>query len=206
MSSGSAQMLATKPVLTSGPCLNSLPRYAQSAVLVGQLPRAPPGLPPPGLLPLGSTREQHPLRSSSHAHLHGQSTVEGTEADAEGFSSCSTTDTVLQDVPAFTGVLRQMGSELDTTAAVCEPCRVLSMHSAVPELAPLGSQEWPSVGSTYHHLGICKPCAHAFSKDGCHNGPLCNFCHLCGPEEIKRRKKEKMALQRAMKRCPPAHA
>jgi len=138
MSSGSAQMLATKPVLTSGPCLNSLPRYAQSAVLVGQLPRAPPSLPPPGLLPLGSTREQHPLRSSSHAHLHGQSTVEGTEADAEGFSSCSTTDTVLQDVPAFTGVLRQMGSELDTTAAVCEPCRVLSLHSAVPEFAPLG--------------------------------------------------------------------
>jgi len=206
MLSGKAQVLATEPVLTSEPCLNSLPRYAKSAALVGQLPRAPPGLPPPGLLPLCSTREQLPLRSGTCLHQHGWSTVEGTEADSEVSSNCSTTDTMLQDVPASTGVLKEMGSELNTTAALREPCRVLSLHSAVPELAPLGSQERPSVGSTCHHLGICKPCVHAFSKDGCRNGPFCNFCHLCGLEEIKRHKKQKQAFQRAMRRCPLAHA
>jgi len=206
MLSGKAQVLATEPVLTSKPCPNSLPRYAKSAACVGQVPRAPPGLLPPGLPLPGNTREQHPLTRSSRSRLQGQSTAAGVEADAEVSSSCSTTDTMPQDVPASTGVLRQLGNDLDATAAVCEPCRVLSLHSAVPEPAPLGSQERPTVGSTCHHLGVCKPCAHAFSQEGCNNGPLCNFCHLCGPEEIKRRKKDKRSFQRVMKRCPPAHA
>jgi hypothetical protein len=83
---------------------------------------------------------------------------------------------------------------------VYKPCHVLSLQCEAPELAPLGSQERPTVGSIFHHLGICKPCAHSFGKEGCHNGRLCNFCHLCGPEEIKRHKKEKRVIQRAMKR------
>jgi len=197
-----------------------------SAACVGQLLAAPPGLPPPGLPLLGSTRKQHPLISSSHSRLQGRSTAEGAKADAEVSSNCSTTDSLPQDVPASTRVLRQLGSDIGATATVSEPCRVLSLHSAVPEPAPLGSQERPTlslhsavpepaplgsqerptVGSICHHLGICKPCAHAFSKEGCHNGAMCNFCHLCGPEEIKRRKKEKRASQRALNRCPPAHA
>jgi len=198
MLSGKAQVLATEPVLTSKPCPNSLPRYVKRAACVGQVPRVPPGLPPPGLFLLGSATER-----SSGSRLQGQSTTDGVEADADVSSSCSTTDTMPQDVPASMGVLRLLGS--DATAAVCEPCRVLSLHSAVPEPPPLGSQERPTMGSTCHHLGVCKPCAHAFSQEGCHNGPLCNFCHLCGPEEIRRRKKEKRACQRAMKRCPLAH-
>ena len=132
---------------------------------------------------------QNPLRISSGPHPHGQSSAEITEtesSDAEVSSNCSTTDTVPQD------------GEVST--------RALNLDFAVPELPPLGSQERPSVGSTCHHLGLCKPCAHAFSKDGCHNGFLCNFCHLCGPEEVKRRKKQKQAFQRAMRRCAPAHA
>lgn len=48
----------------------------------------------------------------------------------------------------------------------------------------------PTIGSSKHFLGTCKPCAFANTK-GCKDGSECNFCHLCGPGEKKRRKKEK---------------
>jgi len=43
-----------------------------------------------------------------------------------------------------------------------------------------------------HFRGECKPCAYYHNKeDGCRLGDECIFCHLCGPEEIKKRKKDK---------------
>lgn len=207
MPSGQAQVLATEPVSTLTPCPNSLPRYAKSAACACQLFQPPPGLSPPGLQLLDSTREQHPLRSSSRPHLQSQSGATSTEvdtSDAEISSSCSTTDTVPQDGQVSTSILTEPCKGHDGEATDCNPGCVLNLDSAVPDLAPLGSKERPSIGSTCHHLGICRPCAHAFGRAGCNNGPLCNFCHLCGPDDIKRRKKEKQAFQRAMKRFPLA--
>mmetsp|Transcript_64776 Transcript_64776/g.141112 ORF Transcript_64776/g.141112 Transcript_64776/m.141112 type:complete len:169 (+) Transcript_64776:66-572(+) len=60
---------------------------------------------------------------------------------------------------------------------------------------PLGSPELPTFGSSGHHLRLCKPCAFVNTK-GCKDGVNCKFCHLCGPGEKQRRKKEKHAFWR----------
>jgi len=59
--------------------------------------------------------------------------------------------------------------------------------------------ELPSAGSS-QHPAECKPCAFLHTK-GCENGLRCNFCHLCGPGEKKRRQREK---QEKMKGAPAA--
>jgi hypothetical protein len=63
----------------------------------------------------------------------------------------------------------------------------------------LGSPELPSVGSLGHYVQRCKPCAFV-TKMGCANGIQCRFCHLCGPGEKKRRRKEKRCLFNAARR------
>jgi len=209
MVNGQDQLLATEPALTSILCPNSLPRYAKSAACARQLLKVPPGLSPPGLLMLDSIGEQNPLRISSGPHPHGQSSAEITEtesSDAEVSSNCSTTDTVPQDGQVSADILTEPDRRHSDMATVCKPGYALNLDFELPELTPLGSRERPSVGSSCHHLGICRPCAHAFGKAGCHNGPLCNFCHLCGPDGIRQRKKEKQEFQRAMKRLLPAYA
>jgi hypothetical protein len=54
----------------------------------------------------------------------------------------------------------------------------------------------PSQGSASHSEGRCKPCA--FLYEGCANGIDCQFCHLCPPGELKRRKRMKLAARRRM--------
>lgn len=63
-------------------------------------------------------------------------------------------------------------------------------HSSRPQL---GSPDLPSLGSIGHNARRCKPCAFA-TRDSCANGVNCNFCHLCGHGEKKRRRKEKRTL------------
>merc|ERR1711939_937739 len=54
--------------------------------------------------------------------------------------------------------------------------------------------ELPTIGSSEHAIGKCKPCAF-FHKGICESGFQCNFCHLCEPDEKKRRKKEIKVLR-----------
>merc|ERR1739848_913591 len=57
-----------------------------------------------------------------------------------------------------------------------------------------------SVGSAQHSLGTCKPCAFLWKSDeGCQNGTNCNFCHMCPPGEVKRRKKDKLAVRKMVR-------
>lgn len=65
------------------------------------------------------------------------------------------------------------------------------------ELEPCGL---PSVGSAGHRAGTCSPCAFLYTR-GCDRGTECEFCHLCGPEVRKQRKKEKRAYFTALKRA-----
>jgi len=77
-------------------------------------------------------------------------------------------------------------------AALSSVSTVSSAPSAPPlmQQPALGTPEMPTVGSSGHAFGECKPCAF-FHKQCCQNGVQCKFCHLCGPEEKRRRHKEK---------------
>ncbi|CAE7704478.1 GALNT15 [Symbiodinium necroappetens] len=49
----------------------------------------------------------------------------------------------------------------------------------------LGSEELPSVGSTWHYKHSCRPCR--FLLTGCKRGKSCDFCHLCDGTQKRRR-------------------
>jgi len=66
----------------------------------------------------------------------------------------------------------------------------------VPQDAPLGTPELPSMGSFGHDLRRCKPCAFVHVEKGCANGVDCPFCHLCEPGEKRRRQKLKAEKRR----------
>jgi hypothetical protein len=81
------------------------------------------------------------------------------------------------------------------------------LEPALPTVLPLAGLEqppmiglmpdMPSAGSAGHYAGHCKPCVFLHTK-GCGNGAQCTFCHLCPPEERKRRKNEKKLMLRSM--------
>merc|ERR1711924_488299 len=77
--------------------------------------------------------------------------------------------------------------------------RVLRLSDVLP------TEELPSMGSAWHFDGTCKPCAF-FHKQGCAHGTQCPFCHVCGPEEKKKRQKQKIATLRAARQGNPRKA
>lgn len=82
--------------------------------------------------------------------------------------------------------------------AIQQPPRaVLSLASALPE-PDMGSPEMPTIGSVGHWNGTCRPCA--FMARGCTSGVSCPFCHLCDPNEKKRRRKDKISFMRELRR------
>lgn len=88
------------------------------------------------------------------------------------------------------------GSDWEVYAAPAPP--VLLLSEALPS-PHVGSPEMPTLGSTGHRLGTCKPCAF-FHKGGCSNGVQCSFCHLCDAGEKKRRQKDLKLQLRDMRR------
>jgi len=79
----------------------------------------------------------------------------------------------------------------------------LRLAEAIPESMP-GVPTVPSVGSAGHHVGLCKPCDFTGRSGGCREGAACKFCHLCGPDVSRRRKKERQQFINAMKQCQKA--
>ena len=71
-----------------------------------------------------------------------------------------------------------------------EPVVSKSHRSAVPHTWT--STQFASAASARHRAGRCKPCAFVHHQGGCTNGLSCEFCHLCGPDEIKTRKRLKL--------------
>jgi len=80
------------------------------------------------------------------------------------------------------------------------PVPVLRLAESLPP-PELGSPGLPTVGSGLHHKGECRPCAFFYTR-GCENGVACEFCHLCGPGERKKR----LRLHRLAKREAKAAA
>mmetsp|Transcript_9319 Transcript_9319/g.26575 ORF Transcript_9319/g.26575 Transcript_9319/m.26575 type:complete len:350 (-) Transcript_9319:112-1161(-) len=87
-----------------------------------------------------------------------------------------------------------MGAEEAADAALWMPPCAGAEHAAA---------ELPSIGSSGHAAGTCKPCAFLHTK-GCDNGSECQFCHLCDAQEKKRRHKEKIMLRKATNRARQA--
>jgi len=99
---------------------------------------------------------------------------------------------VLRLAEALPGAVDTPGSAKETDVATASPgSQVLRIAEALPG-PETASAELPTRGSAGHRFGACKPCAFFHTK-GCGNGFDCPFCHLCKPDEIRRRKKAKRA-------------
>jgi len=68
-------------------------------------------------------------------------------------------------------------------AALALPIRVAA---AAADGTQLGSPELPTVGSKDHNRRRCRPCSFVY-KDGCAMGVACRYCHLCTPEDKRKR-------------------
>jgi hypothetical protein len=80
-----------------------------------------------------------------------------------------------------------------------------SVSEATCEMAPAPPDadmlhELPSIGSADHATGQCRPCAHSWREGGCAKGWSCTFCHLCGVEALKQKKRDKVARIRDERR------
>jgi len=201
-------LLATEPFGLTQQMPNSRPRVLRDVVvseerlqqsasrcrllLPSVISTPPPGLYGPTVVP--------PLAVASSAIGDAAPEADASGSETSGSSCCSTADS-LTAVSVGTAALHLQEQLVEHALAdsVSQKPRLLSLDAAVPEAFALGSAERPTVGSACHHLGICKPCAHAFSKRGCLNGVKCEFCHLCEPGELKRRQKEMRALKNAIR-------
>eukprot|EP00931_Biecheleriopsis_adriatica_P046084 TRINITY_DN26442_c0_g4_i1.p1 TRINITY_DN26442_c0_g4~~TRINITY_DN26442_c0_g4_i1.p1 ORF type:complete len:163 (-),score=19.40 TRINITY_DN26442_c0_g4_i1:37-525(-) len=86
----------------------------------------------------------------------------------------------------------------------CESCPPdVALFAGAFQVSAMSPHQEPSHVATTskqqaHDEGTCRPCAYFLSKeDGCRHGADCHFCHLCPPDELKRRKKEKHKRMKA---------
>jgi hypothetical protein len=142
--------------------------------------RPPPGLelpPPPGL---------EGLRRNA-------------DADADALSSCSTADTLeVLESPGYVPGRLLLEKCVETPTPVTldlEKCVEQSLSMIPPPAPPAVAYPLPSLGSVGHACGLCQPCEF-FHKQRCVSGASCKFCHLCGPEEPKARRKAKKIVKR----------
>lgn len=59
-----------------------------------------------------------------------------------------------------------------------------------------GRADWQpswSIGSALHATGGCKPCSWVFKTQGCSRGEACDTCHMCGIQEYKLFRKERLS-------------
>lgn len=101
--------------------------------------------------------------------------------------TCSTADTDTEEPPSPDAEQRP---PLLPAAPSMDALAATGSLAAPPSL--------PSEGSAGHWFGQCKPCAF-FHKEGCQGGAACKFCHLCPPDEKRRRKQERKDVRRIAK-------
>jgi hypothetical protein len=97
-------------------------------------------------------------------------------------SECSTTDVHSADT-------RTSGNSSSRPSSEAGDCHVQALSLEM-------GTEFPSLGSTGHHHGVCNPCGFAHHTGGCSAGVDCKFCHLCPPGTIEQRRKMKRKLVR----------
>lgn len=121
----------------------------------------------------------------------------------DGASSCSTD--VCEEAPAYVHdsnlqrEMRDVGTVSDHHGALKSDADAAFVSSRDGALKS-ENRGVPSMGSAGHHLGLCKPCDFFHrSSNGCQAGSACTYCHLCGPDEMKRRKLLKKQMIRGIK-------
>merc|ERR1712039_462003 len=72
----------------------------------------------------------------------------------------------------------------------------INLEAAIGDSSDLGVLGVASVGSAWHHLGLCKPCDFV-TRGSCRRGAACEYCHLCGKDANKRCRKERKQRLRA---------
>mmetsp|Transcript_15624 Transcript_15624/g.35540 ORF Transcript_15624/g.35540 Transcript_15624/m.35540 type:complete len:219 (+) Transcript_15624:81-737(+) len=82
-----------------------------------------------------------------------------------------------------------------------EPGRTLlhTLLADAPEAVQLhdGPSDLPSAGSALHGFGVCKPCDFE-QRMSCRLGSACRFCHICGPSEYRKKRRERRKISRAL--------
>jgi len=92
--------------------------------------------------------------------------------------------------------------EEEQAEGACKPCRWNKGLEYITISETLGSSSgdgcasvpgasW-SVGADGHEQGTCKPCGWNWKPGGCSKGATCEFCHVCGPDAMKIKKKKRM--------------
>lgn len=135
---------------------------------------------------LGGCRTSPRLDSNATGH-----------ASLAGLFFRSTFHEFVEEKPAE-GQMRQIKSLPNNSATSWErapkPATVLELAGILDVKPLLGSPEMPTVGSTQHHLGECRPCAFFWKPGSCWNGVDCMHCHLCDRGAKKRSQKERKTL------------
>eukprot|EP00929_Paragymnodinium_shiwhaense_P036247 TRINITY_DN1944_c1_g1_i1.p1 TRINITY_DN1944_c1_g1~~TRINITY_DN1944_c1_g1_i1.p1 ORF type:complete len:233 (+),score=25.39 TRINITY_DN1944_c1_g1_i1:55-753(+) len=137
-----------------------------------------------------SSGESSPLTLSTDVGARGWLQDEcsiskpGKEASIGGLSECSTSCNEAE--LSWTSVV-------DEEAGSCQSSEDLAMmptwNGALYDVAT-GCCGSLSIGSLSHGQGLCRPCDFSH-RGGCREGIDCKFCHLCTPQDAKRKKKEK---------------
>jgi len=165
------------------------------------------GPPPPGLehvVPVGFKRQLCGSCDETGSQCSTSSGANSQGSTDHESSSQHSSEADVASIPAG----EQLGCYV--------PGRILKGMSEAPERKAMmnlagvvhaGTPGLPSVGSACHHLGLCKPCDFLHrSSDGCTAGAACKFCHLCGPDENKRRKALKKNAIRAVRQWQHSEA
>mmetsp|Transcript_1411 Transcript_1411/g.2315 ORF Transcript_1411/g.2315 Transcript_1411/m.2315 type:complete len:441 (+) Transcript_1411:140-1462(+) len=94
------------------------------------------------------------------------------------------------------GEIRRRKQEKHAAArANADSCDVAETNVAIAP-APVPYMARPSLGAVLHGTGQCKPCAWYWKPGSCVNGFECQHCHMCPEDELKTRKKGKVARLR----------
>jgi len=169
--------------------------------------------PPPGLSPLPLSLAAQLKLGFDQSLLEGDDDKMNPKMEGSGSSDvdsqCSTIDTAeaLEDVAPFVpetladaGYCPGRDLRKEASLRLSAAPRLLSLVDTIEESPREGGMPGcPSVGSAGHHLGLCKPCDFVH-RGSCRIGFACKFCHLCGPEVNKQKKKERRKVVRAMAR------
>lgn len=103
-------------------------------------------------------------------------------------------------------ILHSKGPDSECSTTDGELCVTSSRDSLADDASSMLGGQWVpetvlSVGSQSHSLGLCKPCAFFHKPEGCRQMSACPFCHLCDPDEKKRRKLSKRRALKTSREC-----